>query len=81
MTMTMKMARVGAGLTQQQVADKMGIHVQTYLKMEKDSDGVTIREAKLFSEIVGVAWSEIFFGMNRIKFEKGGSDVESRSID
>lgn len=40
----------------------MGIHVQTYLKMEKDSDGVTIREAKLFSEIVGVAWSEIFFG-------------------
>ena len=62
MTMTMKMARVGAGLTQQQVADKMGIHVQTYLKMEKASDGVTIREAKLFSEIVGVAWSEIFFG-------------------
>ena len=62
MTMTMKMARVGAGLTQQQVADKMGIDVQTYLKMEKDSAGVTIREAKLFSEIVGVAWSEIFFG-------------------
>ena len=55
---------VGAGLTQQQVADKMGIHVQTYLKMEKDSEGVTIREAKLFSEIVGVAWSEIFFGNN-----------------
>lgn len=64
MAMTMKMARIGAGLTQQQIADKMGIHVQTYIKMEKDSEGVTIREAKLFSEIVGVAWSEIFFGSN-----------------
>ena len=38
MAMTMKMARVGANLTQQQIADKMGIHVQTYLKMEKDSE-------------------------------------------
>lgn len=63
MSMTMKMARVGAGLTQQQVADKMGIHAQTYSKMENDSDGVTIREAKLFSEIVGVPWTEIFFGV------------------
>ena len=62
MAMTMKMARVGANLTQQQIADKMGIHVQTYLKMEIDSESVTIREAKLFSKIVGVAWSEIFFG-------------------
>ena len=62
MSMTMKMARVGAGLTQQQVADKMGIHAQTYSKMENDSEGVTIREAKLFSQIVGVPWAEIFFG-------------------
>lgn len=61
MAMTMKMARVGAGYTQQQIADKMGIHVQTYSKMENDSDSVTIGEAKQFSEIVGVAWAEIFF--------------------
>lgn len=64
MAMSMKMARVGANLTQQQVADKMGIHVQTYSKMENDSENVTIREAKLFSDIVGVTWSEIFFGSN-----------------
>ena len=64
MAISMKMARVGANLTQQQVADKMGIHVQTYSKMENDSENVTIREAKLFSEIVGVAWTEIFFGNN-----------------
>lgn len=62
MALTMKMARVGAGLTQQQTADQMGVHVQTYSKMENDSEGVTIREAKLFSKIVGVDWTEIFFG-------------------
>lgn len=62
MSMTMKMARVGANLTQQEIADKMGIHVQTYSKMENDSESVTIREAKQFSEIVGVAWTDIFFG-------------------
>lgn len=64
MSMTMKMARIGANLTQQQIADKMGIHVQTYSKMENNSESVTIKEAKLFSKIVGVAWSEIFFGNN-----------------
>ncbi len=64
MAISMKMARVGADLTQQQVADKMGIHVQTYSKLENDSEGMTIREAKLFSKIVGVAWTEIFFGSN-----------------
>lgn len=64
MVMTMKMARVGANLTKQQVADRMGVHVQTYSKMENDSESVTIREAKLFSEIVGIPWIEIFFGDN-----------------
>ena len=38
MAISMKMARVGADLTQQQVADKMGIHVQTYSKMESNSE-------------------------------------------
>ena len=60
----MKQARVGANLTQQEVADRMGIHVQTYMKMEKDSESVTIREAKLFSKIVNMDWTQIFFGNN-----------------
>lgn len=65
MRLTMKMARVGANLTQQEVADKMGIHVQTYAKMENDSDSVTIADAKLFSSIVNVGWTDIFFGTDR----------------
>lgn len=65
MVLTMKMARVGANLTQQEVADKMGVHVQTYAKMESDSNNVTIAEAKLFSDIVGINWADIFFGDDR----------------
>lgn len=65
MILTMKMARVGANLTQQEVADKMGIHVQTYAKIENDSESITIAEAKQFSEIVGVNWTDIFFGADR----------------
>lgn len=62
MVVTMKVARVGANLTQQQVAEKMGVHVQTYGKMENNSGTVTIDEAKLFSSIVGIPISKIFFG-------------------
>ena len=65
MMLTMKMARVGANLTQQEVADKMGIHVQTYAKIENDSESITIAEAKQFSKIVGVNWTDIFFGTER----------------
>ena len=61
MAMTMKMARVGADLTQQQVADLMGVHVQTYMKMEKDPEDMTVRNAKLFAKITGVPLSEIIF--------------------
>lgn len=64
MVLNMKMARIGAGLTQAQVAEKMGIHVQTYAKMENDPELVTIKDAKNFSKIVGVEWTQIFFGNN-----------------
>lgn len=65
MGVTMKMARVGANLTQQETADKMGIHVQTYAKMEKNPDEISIKDATLFSKIVGIPITEIFFGADR----------------
>lgn len=65
LSITMKMARVGASLTQQEMADKMGIHVQTYAKMEKNPEDVSIKDANLFSEIVGISVSQIFFGDDR----------------
>ena len=61
MRITMKQARVGAEMTQQQVADKLGVHVQTYQRMENNPEDVTIRQGKTFSEIVGVRFEDIFF--------------------
>lgn len=64
MQITMKQARVGADMTQQQIADKMGVHVQTYQRMEQNPQDVTIKQGKVFSEIVGCNFEDIFFDSN-----------------
>ena len=61
MQITMKQARVGADMTQQQVADKLGVHVQTYMRMEQHPQDVTIKQGKQFSDIVGCSFEDIFF--------------------
>lgn len=58
---TMKMARIGAGMTQQEVADAMGIHVQTYARLEKNPEDISIRDSKRFAEIVARPWADISF--------------------
>ena len=63
MALTMKQARIGINATQQEIADKMGVHVQTYAKMEREPEDITIKEAKLFSQIVGLPISDIYFGV------------------
>lgn len=61
MQITMKQARVGAEMTQQNVADAMGVHVQTYMRMEAHPEDVTIKQGLLFAKIVGVDFEDIFF--------------------
>ena len=64
MAYTMKQARVGINATQQDIADRMGIHVQTYAKLEKNPEDVTVGQAVLFAKIVNLPISDIFFGTN-----------------
>lgn len=66
---SMKQARVGANLTQQEIADKMGIHVQTYQRMESHPGDVTIKQGKIFAEIVGLKFDDIFLILTLIKLE------------
>lgn len=61
MATPVKVARIEADMSQQDVADRMGIHVQTYAKLEKNPDMMTIDDAKLFSSIVGRNITDIFF--------------------
>lgn len=64
MQITMKQARIGANMTQAVVADKMGVHPTTYLRMEKHPEDLTIKQAFLFSKIVGVKFDDILFEEN-----------------
>ena len=60
--LTMKQARIGVDMTQQEIADKMGVHVQTYQRMENHPEDVTIKQANEFAKIVGLKFEDIFFG-------------------
>ncbi len=58
---TLKQARQWVGLTQQEVADKLGVHVTTYLKWEKDPAEMKVSTARAVCKVVGRQWDEIFF--------------------
>lgn len=60
MMYTVKLARVAAGLTQVQMAEKMGVSRDTYRKIEKDQEEATVAQAKQISEITGIPVHEIF---------------------
>ena len=60
MYITMKQARVGVELTQREVAERLGVHVQSYIKYEKDPDTMTLKTAKRFADLVGVDFDTIF---------------------
>lgn len=61
MKLTMKQARLLAELKQQEVAEILGVHVQTYMKWEKNPEEMSIGTAKQFSRIVKREFEEIFF--------------------
>ena len=58
---TPKEARLLSGLTQQQVAQKLNIHPQTYAKLEKNPDMFTVGQSKLLSKLFGMDYDLIFF--------------------
>lgn len=64
MNFTLKQARLLKGLTQKDMAHHLGVHVQTYSKMEKQPDEITIGEAKKISEILEMSYDVIFFNPN-----------------
>lgn len=70
--LTLKKARLLAGLTQKEVADILGVHVQTYMKWERNPEDMSVGTAKQLSKIFNVDFEEIFFDneSNLIRQEK-----------
>jgi DNA-binding XRE family transcriptional regulator len=73
--LTLKQARLIKGFTQVQMANMLGIHVQTYQKMEKHPDEVTVKQAKQLSEILEFSYDFIFFNTDSTlsRYEGGNS--------
>lgn len=61
MKFTLKQARLLADLTQKEVAEILGVHIQTYMKWERNPEEMSIGTAKQFSRIVKREFEEIFF--------------------
>lgn len=58
---SVKAARTDARLTQKAVADKLNIHVQTYMKFERHPEKMTVRMANDFAKIVNRNLEAIYF--------------------
>lgn len=61
-TITLKQARLLREKTQDELANLLGIHVQTYRKLEENPDEVTVGQAKKLAEELGFSYDTIFFG-------------------
>lgn len=61
MALSPKQARLLCDLTQKDVAERLGVHRDTYLKWEKNPDNMPVGKARVFSSIVGVKMDQIFF--------------------
>jgi DNA-binding XRE family transcriptional regulator len=59
---TIRQVREEAHLTQQQMADKLGISRQQYANYELHPERVTIEQARRICAILGAEYERIFFG-------------------
>lgn len=66
MKLTVKQARLFSGKTQREIAEILGVHVQTYMKWERKPDEMSVGTAKQFSRIVEQDFESIFLTLSLI---------------
>lgn len=64
MQFTLRQARAHAGLTQERIAEYLGIDRGTYIRMEKDPLRATVKQINMISELTGIPVGDIFLGCN-----------------
>jgi len=62
MKLTPKQARRVREVKQEELAKFLGIHVQTYRKLEEKPELLTIGQAQKIAEFLKIPYDEIFFG-------------------
>lgn len=63
MSLTVTQWRRAKNITQQAMADRLGVHVSTYLNWEKKPGQITIENAIKISEILEVPLNDIIFAL------------------
>lgn len=66
MKFTLRQARDYAGLTQKEVAKKLGIAPMTYGKYERGNLEMRVNTAKKFSEVVGIKFDDLVFPSHKV---------------
>lgn len=61
--LTIKQARKLRDLTQDEMAEALQVHVQTYRKIEENPDMATVGQAKTIAEVTGVSIDQLFFAV------------------
>ncbi|HGF7676962.1 TPA: helix-turn-helix transcriptional regulator [Enterococcus faecium] len=60
--LSLRSARVNAGMTTKEVAERVGVHHQTISKYEKDSSNISVSLLNELSELYQVPVDYIFLG-------------------
>ena len=63
MTLNLRQARRLKDKTQDEMAELLKMHVQSYRKLEENPGLVTIEQAKKIADFLGFTYDEIFFGV------------------
>ncbi len=61
MSLTLKQWRRAKEITQQEMADKLGVHVMTYKNWEKEPGKISISNANNIANILGLTVDDIDF--------------------
>lgn len=67
--LTVREWRLAKEISQQEMADRLGVHVNTYIAMEKEPEKIRIGQAVRISDIFGIPLSNIDFGATKCSVE------------
>ena len=75
MIFTVRQARVCAGITQVEMAEKLGIPINNYRRREINPELMSVHTARRFADIVGLPIDQIFFSKGLPKVEPSQADT------
>jgi len=76
-TVSLAAARVNMKMTQNELAERLGVHPATVKNWEKGKTSPDVRHVKEVSRLSGIPMDYIFLPDNLLKVEYGGSNEES----